>query len=436
MLDWLERKLEAEMKRFKEIIIASGLALCAMAGPFMAQEVVFTGERAPLEIFSTFAPAAEEDAAGYEAAVSDLHILGLISAGEEAPVYAVVLADDAGVQATDGADGLVTVGADGLVTDDADGLVADGADGNDAETDGAGGITTWICGFVPSDTLEELVPLFDLGTLPTLGGWADLERGDAGDLIYHAQECLMGMGLLAGPPDGKLGPNTSGALSAFQESYGLPVTGKLDLFSYLYLGELAGGAAVLELQYPPVVSAEDKFEDIIDELQDPKDAALLEALIGPQWKFAYDVYEGEGLITEGTVIGDYVNNSRPIDMLTISASAGMRVKRNDMGRIELYPVIVTESSGNFRPYVQKIFLRAGNSVCEMTDTKSDGSVSGTQVTETAYTPIPETAPDVLEGNEDQALEIRVQGTGQDYDLTVHVNVQQMRGLLEALGTRP
>ncbi len=47
-------------------------------------------------------------------------------------------------------------------------------------------------------------------------------------LVRQAQARLQGAGFAPGPPDGKLGPQTRLALQAYQQSKGLPVTGKLD----------------------------------------------------------------------------------------------------------------------------------------------------------------------------------------------------------------
>ena len=59
----------------------SALVLCAAgAVSVSAQEIVFTGEAAPLTVFQSYlAPAEGEDAAVQDVDAEDLHVLGVVS---------------------------------------------------------------------------------------------------------------------------------------------------------------------------------------------------------------------------------------------------------------------------------------------------------------------------------------------------------------------
>jgi peptidoglycan hydrolase-like protein with peptidoglycan-binding domain len=47
-------------------------------------------------------------------------------------------------------------------------------------------------------------------------------------VVASAQEQLSGLGYYGGAIDGAFGPQTSSAVSRYQQDYGLPVTGRLD----------------------------------------------------------------------------------------------------------------------------------------------------------------------------------------------------------------
>ena len=65
--------------------------------------------------------------------------------------------------------------------------------------------------------------------------------------VKQAQCLLLYLGYSPGSPDGVVGPKTSGAASAFQADYGLPVTGKLDdATCKMLIAAVAGTAAKVE----------------------------------------------------------------------------------------------------------------------------------------------------------------------------------------------
>ena len=285
----------------------------------------------------------------------------------------------------------------------------------------------WITGFVLSSEIMEKVPSLSFSELPTVTGWTDLGQGAGGDLVIAAQKELIDLGFLEGTADGVYGSGTAGAVSAFQQENGLPATGVLDAVTCLYLDEQAKDREPLETPYPPVYTVEDKFDDIMDDVED---ASVLEAYVRPEWNYSFDAFEGEGLITDGTVLGTYEDSSRPVDTISLTVSPVMKVKRLDTGMISVYPILQVKSIGAYRPYVSSIILKAGNAVCELGDAELSGALTGTQVEETAEIPVSPESLEKLTGGEDTPLEIRVKGNSRTYDLDVKAGVEE---LVEAVG---
>ena len=386
---------------------ALGAVLAAApAGTAMAQEVIFTGEPAPLTVYRSYTPSAEgEDAEGAEIEVQDLHVLGGVSAGEDADLYAAVMIPN---------------------EDMGDGEADEQTDEQTPAEAGAGEMP-WITGFVLSSEIMEKIPSLSFSELPTVTGWTDLGQGAGGDLVIAAQKELIDLGFLEGTADGVYGSGTAGAVSAFQQENGLPATGVLDAVTYLYLDEQAKDREPLETPYPPVYTVEDKFDDIVDDVED---ASVLEAYVKPEWNYSFDAFEGEGLITEGTVLGTYEDSSRPVDTISLTVSPVMKVKRLDTGMISVYPILQVKSIGAYRPYVSSIILKAGNAVCELGDAELSGALTGTQVEETAEIPVSPESLEKLTGSEDAPLEIRVKGNSRTYDLEATAGVEE---LVEAVG---
>ena len=386
---------------------ALGAVLAAApAGTAMAQEVIFTGEPAPLTVYRSYTPSAEgEDAEGTEIEVQDLHVLGGVSAGEDADLYAAVMIPNENMGDREA----------GEQTDE------------QTPAEAGAGEMPWITGFVLSSEITEKVPSLSFSELPTVTGWTDLGQGAGGDLVIAAQKELIDLGFLEGTADGIYGSGTAGAVSAFQQENGLPATGVLDAITYLYLDEQAKDREPLETPYPPVYTVEDKFNDIMDDVED---TSVLEAYVKPEWNYSFDAFEGEGLITDGTVLGTYEDSSRPVDTISLTVSPVMKVKRLDTGMISVYPILQVKSIGAYRPYVSSIILKAGNAVCELGEAELSGALTGTQVEETAEIPVSPESLEKLTGSEDAPLEIRVKGNSRTYDLEVKAGVEE---LVEAVG---
>lgn len=364
----------------------------ALAGTAMAQEIIFTGEPAPLTVYPSYTSTAEnEDAEGVAVGVQNLHVLGGISAGEETVLYAAVMIPNANTDI-------------------------------ETETEAEAEESPWITGYVLASEIMEKVPALSFSELPSVTGWTDLGQGAAGDFVITAQEDLIQLSFLDGTADGRYGPGTAGAVSAFQKENGLPDTGVIDVVTYFYLEEQTKELEPLETPYPPVYTVEDKFDDIMDDMED---TSVLEPFVTPEWSYSFDAFEGEGLITDGTVLGIYEDNSRPVDTISLTVSPVMKVKREDTGMISVYPILQVKSSGAYRPYVKSIILKAGNAVCELGDSVLSGTLVGTQVEEIAEIPVSLESIGKLADSEETPLEIRVKGNSRTYDLEVTAGVQEL-----------
>ena len=362
----------------------------ALVGTAMAQEVIFTGEPAPFTVYQTYQNAFDGSDAYMDITVDSLHVLGGISASDDSVLYAAVLLPNVDAEAADT------------------------------------GEMPWITGFVLASEIMEKIPAISCAELPSAAGWTDLGQGSSGDFVIDVQTNLIELGLLNGAADGRYGPGTASAISVFQQESGLPATGVLDVMTYFYLEESVGGLEPLESAYPPVFTMEDKFYDIIDDVEN---SSVLDSFLTPGWIYTYDAFEGEGLITEGTVLGTYEDSSRPVDTISMTVSPAVKVKREDTGLISVYPILQVKSIGAYRPYVKNIILKAGNAVCDLEDAVLSGKLTGTQVEEIAEVPVSTEDLKALEGDMDKTLEVRVKGNSRTYDLEVTAGVQELVALV-------
>ena len=140
----------------------SALVLCAAgAVSVSAQEIVFTGEAAPLTVFQSYlAPAEGEDAAVQDVDVEDLHVLGVVSAdGDQVQgdFAAVLISNAEAASEPESAE------------PEAENAAEEGQDAVEAD-----GEMAWITGFVPVDELLTAAPVIALNELPSVSGWTDL----------------------------------------------------------------------------------------------------------------------------------------------------------------------------------------------------------------------------------------------------------------------
>ena len=343
--------------------MAAGLCFGASC-TYEAQEIVLTGEPCPLTVLSELSVEStgeEAETISQQEMFDKIQVLGTVD--EE---YTAVLLDD------------VTIG------------------------------------YVSVEELQEKIPALDTTRLPAVSAWTDQSRGMAGEAIYKAQEAMVELGLIAGPADGNLGPNTENGIRTFQEENSLEANGVLNLLTYFLLQDAAAGKEMIETVYPPVYTVEEKFASIVSYVADK---TALEQYLTPDWKFTYDVFGGKGYIYQAdNVLAEYEDNSRPIDRISMVVDTVVYVLKEN-GLVDLYPAVRVQSQGAYRPYVRQLLLRAGNDVAEMPLLVSYGSVSGTTVMEESIVPLTEEAEQLLAGT-DTAKDIilRVQGSGREYDL--------------------
>ena len=434
--------------RIQTAMILTAALAGVSAGSTSAQEIIFKGEKAPVSVYETYKeplegeepaegeetaereePAEGEEAAGGEKSaqmtldVESLHVLGTVQEGEETQSFAAVLIPN-------------TLTDEKAPAEEAETEIPEEASENknpeaEVETEAGSEEAPWITGFVMTQDLMELIPALSLDDLPSVEGWETRSEETVKENVKTAQECLIDLDILDDVADGAIGPNTSAALQTFRQKNGLPAADGLDLLTFLCLQERAADRDPMEVTYPPVFTVEEKFSNILDDVED---SSVLEAFTTPDWKYTYDVYEGEGTITQGKTIAFYEDSSRPVDAVSISLEPAVQVKRTETGSVGIEPVLRVHSVGNYRPYVKKVILRAGNAVYESEEAALSGALSGTQVEEWADVPV--SADDIQtalqKGAGDNSFEIRLVGNSRNYDMTVDVTLEEMVNLLEKM----
>ena len=405
-------------KKLPVTIMTALICVTALAGTNSAQEIIFTGEAAPLTIYQTYmASETGEEPASMTIDVEDLHVLGTVNAGEDTENYVAVLISNIGTGQAEEAEVPETEPFSETETGETEAAEAEAVETEAVETEAAAGEETgempWITGFMKEQEVLEKIPALSLEDLPSATGWNDRTQGMSGEDVITVQENLTELGYLDGAIDGQFGPGTAAAVRMFQRENGLPETGTIDVITYYYLSEKAEDEAPLEVPYPPVYTVEDKFADILDDVED---ASLLEDFTEPRWRYTYDAFEGEGIIADGTVLGTYEESSRPVDTISMEISSAMKVKRQDTGLISVYPILQVKSVGAYRPYVKSILFKAGNTVCEFGEATLSGKLSGIQVEEVAEIPFSTEELKKLTDKAGETLQIRVKGNSRTYDL--------------------
>ena len=397
----------------KMMMAAAAFSVLALtASTCFAQEVEFTGQEAPIPVFHALPVGEEEEPEVVNLAKVD--VLGL------ADGYAVVAytKEESNAGSTDDTE---QESSEASAAESEAESTQEAAEETAPETQNS----ETVIGYVPLESILEIIPSLDYEALPEVSAWKDQGQGANGDYVLEAQKALILLGALDGSADGKFGPATGGAISSFQQENGFNPTGVLDLLTYCSILEKAQGNEAIEAPYPPEYKAEDKFADILADLQDTD---VLEAFVTPNFKYFFDAFDGDGLIFTDTVLGKYEDTSRPIDTISIAVAPNMKVKREDNGVISVTPVFRVVSIGAYRPYVKSLILKAGNTVKEMEVSEVSGQLLDTQVTETADLEMNvEDIKDLL-GKGD--LEVRLKGNSREYDLDVSAGAED---ILEAVG---
>lgn len=372
-------KKKLNVTEIRTLTAAASAVMVLLAGQqaVFAQEVVLSGEKCPLTVISDLTAYAEageataETESGAEAA-----------SGAEAPSATVEL------------DSLNILG---ILNDQYAAVTYEGGRG-----------------FVPLEEIAERIPAVNLDALEHVENWTDIGRGSSGEQAREVQENLIALSYLTGEADGVYGGMTAEALAQFQTASGLEATGTADVFTWFMLHEAAGGSPeAIETAYPPVFKPEEKFAEIIDSVQD---ASVLEQYLDPVYKFSFDVFSGTGEITDGTELGSFTDESRPIDRINMLVKRIAYVYRNEAGEIEVVPAISVTSEGAYRPYVTSVIVRSGVKTAELPLLSAVGGIEGTNVTEEAVVPLTEEAEALL--SEPEGVVLRIAGSSKNYDVTL------------------
>ena len=266
-------------------------------------------------------------------------------------------------------------------------------------------------GQVSREEFETLLPLVDLSGFPSANGLTELTQGSSGDSVMAMQQGLISLGYLQGVADGIYGGGTAAAVKSFQDDNGLEGTGTADLVTYLAVQDAAAGTLDkrLTLTFPMKLTPEEKFAAIYDETDDD-----LTPFLDSTWKFSFDRFEGTGMLDLGLPAGTPAVESPAIDRIMLETSFKVIVARDDTsGLFTLIPAFVIDSTGAYRPYVQKVSFFSGSKSCEVNDAVSTGSIEGVTLKEHAYLPLTAEAVAFLKENED--ISVRITGSITDYD---------------------
>jgi peptidoglycan hydrolase-like protein with peptidoglycan-binding domain len=359
------------MRHWKTVLIA-GSILLVQTQTVQAQQVRFTGEKCPLPIAATAEGETEITKVG------SIHVLGRTSEEQ----VAVLLKEQVG--------------------------------------------------YVSVQAFEELAPKLDLDTLPMASSVEVYQNGSSGDGVQKLQEQLAALGYLEGTADGIYGSGTAGAVSRFQEACALEQTGVADAVTQWALEEEADGKdqETLVLEYPAVYTVEEKFGAISGAV-----SADLEQFLSSSWRFSYDVYRQEGSITSGLSLGHLQEEGADIDRISISAFAELSVVKNNQDQTDLIPAIQVESQGAYRPYVQSVFLRSGQQVCELPLTGTKGQLESVDIKEISTVSITSEAAEFLKGLDDSAeLIVMAAGRNQDYELEFDGDLAEVKDFVETCET--
>lgn len=258
------------------------------------------------------------------------------------------------------------------------------------------------------------IPGLDVSAVPSVIDWTDLDTGSSGELTKAIQEAMVSKGLLKEDgADGQYGPGTAAAVSEFQIQNGLPANGKVDIFTYFMLVE--EDSEPLTTEYPPVFNAEEKFASIYEHVENPD---VLEAFKDSGWSFSYDPFDGHGELTRanGYHIGTWTDDSTQIDRLKMDVDLIVYVYQDEEGVVKLVPAFKVSSIGACRPYVEGIALKSGDDVSNLPVLVCEGKIEGTDLSETAIVPFTEV--EYMDEGDHNIL--RIIGANRDYEMEFEV----------------
>lgn len=390
----------------------AGTMLMSSAVP--AQEVTIVGEPCPLPVLSE-RPDGGTASDGAEQAPADGAADGAAAGQADAA------ADGAADSTAEGA-----AGGDGAAITAVESFIILGRAGSDYMLILTGDGEGYKEGYVETAVLERELPEIDCAAFPDLDEMEAVPVGSQGEGAELVQRVLASEGLLSGPVDGKYGNGTAEAVRQFQAAYGLEATGSADEKTMLLINSILQGIEEsIEVTYPSYTTAEEKFGAIFGETD-----AELDAFMNTKWRFVFDAFEDEGVIDPGTALGTFAVDGADIDKISGEVFVKVQVARNeDTGYYGLTPVLVVETTGAYRPYLQGAVL-AGERTVKLEGGTSSGHVEGTALVETGLVPVTEEG--VLLLSEGGVTTIRVLGKNTNFDVNVDAGAaEKLTAFLEA-----
>ena len=194
-------------------------------------------------------------------------------------------------------------------------------------------------GYVSLEEFQDKVPLFDLDSLERRDQMNALRGGSDAAAVQALQAALIRLGFLEGEADGAYGSMTGDAVSRFQSSKGLPATNEADAVTQWLLQDALAAdedpkGSVTEMSYPAVISPETKFASVYESTDSD-----LSGFVTSDWKFAYDAFDGSGMITNaGLAAASLSLEPSPMERLAMDLSFAVEAERGESGQVHFFPL--------------------------------------------------------------------------------------------------
>ena len=290
-------------------------------------------------------------------------------------------------------------------------------------------------GYVSLEEFQDKVPLFDLDSLERRDQMNALRGGSDAAAVQALQAALIRLGFLEGEADGAYGSMTGDAVSRFQSSKGLPATNEADAVTQWLLQDALAAdedpkGSVTEMSYPAVISPETKFASVYESTDSD-----LSGFVTSDWKFAYDAFDGSGMITNaGLAAASLSLEPSPMERLAMDLSFAVEAERGESGQVHFFPVLHIESRGAYCPYVQTVTFISGSQSTEIELADTTRWVEGVEVLESDNLELSAELLSYLAGPDAGSLKLRINGQNQSYDLTLDADTAALNEYAAACET--
>ncbi|MBQ6595432.1 MAG: peptidoglycan-binding protein [Clostridia bacterium] len=243
--------------------------------------------------------------------------------------------------------------------------------------------------------------------LPSADDLETLSRGSRGDAVAVMQAALKALGYLSGSADGDFGKKSEQAVSDFQKDMDITVTGEADALTQMLLISMTAEPWVQEEPADP----SKPFEAIRDRVTIDM-APIYESGL----TLDYDDMEGEGLISDGSVITSSGTSGADIDRYSLEVRIGLCV-RDEGAEVRVQPGLVITCTSMRRLMLQDVVLKAGDKRVTVNVTESATALSGAETKETDVVLLDAEAAEVLKNAAEAGeLRLRLHGKYQSYDV--------------------